>query len=355
MNAPTASGSDLKALDERAVSALESGDPEALARFEREMGLSPTYVHAEFEAGRLQGLQFLLALNAPSPNRTLQPKHPAYEVGEEILINPEFQDKGDDKYRWIVLEDRDDRLLIRAEGTGLTFPPSSTVTKDMISKMPPVSLTISHEENAASPSDGSIVQARRELQEKTPAVNDGRSVALAATTLTFSLPIDFGKGWEYSNAILYGASHAWAGSYNKTESENFAHEALMLLPEIESSYLHVGLNCNVDCKVTALSDVAAIMGRLQAVVDAFSVRPEREISVRGSNFYDCKVTEYDPNDPEIEVVSNMPYLSYLAKYVPLAEQRPALCQLDLDALRAKADEHQSAKQVVKDDSPSPGM
>lgn len=182
-----------------------------------------------------------------------------------------------------------------------------------------------------------------------------RTVSLSGTTVTFTLPDDFGQGWDYTNVSLYGASHAWAGSYNKSEGENFAHEVLLQMPEIESSYLAVGLDCNVKCTIADLSEAAAIQTRLQAVVDAFSVRPAREISIRGSNFYDGKVTEYDANDPEIEVVSDMPYLNYLAKYVPLAETLPALSGHDLDALRAEADAHQRAKAANKDDSPSPGM
>lgn len=182
-----------------------------------------------------------------------------------------------------------------------------------------------------------------------------RAVSLSETTLTFSLPDDFGAGWEYVNQRLHGASHAWAGSYDKSESANFAHEALMQVQGVDSSYLATGMTCNVSFVVNDIAEAVAIQSRLQAVVDAFESRPERSISVRGANFYDSKVTEYDANDPDVEIVSDMPYLNYLAKYVPLAEALPALSGHDLAALRAEADEHQLAKQVDKDDSPSPGM
>lgn len=182
-----------------------------------------------------------------------------------------------------------------------------------------------------------------------------RSVELGATTLTFSLPDDFGTGWEYTNVSLYGASHAWAGSYNKSENENFAVDVLMNLSGIESSSIFVGQSCTVDFKVNTISEAEAIQLRLQAVVDAFPAVPERQISVRGSNFFDSKVTEHDANDPEIELVSDMPYLQYLAKYIPMAETLPALIGCDLKELRAQAEEHQRLKHVDKDDSLSPSM
>ena len=154
-----------------------------------------------------------------------------------------------------------------------------------------------------------------------------RAVSLSETTLTFSLPDDFGAGWEYVNQRLHGASHAWAGSYDKSESANFAHEALMQVQGVDSSYLATGMTCNVSFVVNDIAEAVAIQSRLQAVVDAFESRPERSISVRGANFYDSKVTEYDANDPDVEIVSDMPYLNYLAKYVPLAEALPALSRL----------------------------
>lgn len=193
------------------------------------------------------------------------------------------------------------------------------------------------------------------LQGNVESAKASRAVSLSETTLTFSLPDDFGAGWEYVNQRLHGASHAWAGSYDKSESANFAHEALMQVQGVDSSYLATGMTCNVSFVVNDIAEAVAIQSRLQAVVDAFESKPERSISVRGSNFYDSKVTEYDANDPDVEIVSDMPYLNYLAKYVPLAEALPALSGHDLAALRAEADEHQLAKQVDKDDSPSPGM
>ena len=178
-----------------------------------------------------------------------------------------------------------------------------------------------------------------------------RAVTLTHRTLIFSLPDDFGSGWEYRNVKLFGQGHAWAGSYDKDETGNFAHDVLLQVQGIQSSYLAVGLSCIVDFKVPIedMTSAEVISSRLQSVVDAFDNRPERTISVRGSNFYDAKVTEHDANDPETEVVSDMPFLNYLAKYVPMAETLPALYGHDLDALRAQADEHQLAKRSINND------
>lgn len=184
---------------------------------------------------------------------------------------------------------------------------------------------------------------KTETQAK--AAQDSRKVELSGTTLTFSLPDDFGIGWDYSYIRVYGASHQWAGSYDKTEVANFAHEALLKLPEVNAANLMIGLSCSVECQVTDVAAVVELQSRLQAVVDAFPVQPERQISIRGSHFYDSKVTEYDPEDFDIERVSDMPYLSYLAKYVPLAELRPELTDHDLIDLRNQADEHQRANKV----------
>ena len=178
-----------------------------------------------------------------------------------------------------------------------------------------------------------------------------RAVTLTHRTLIFSLPDDFVSGWEYRSVHLFAQGHAWAGSYDKDEMRNFAHEVLLQMPGIESSYLAVGLSCTVEFKVPVedMNASEAISSSLQTVIDAFDNRPERTISVRGSNFYDSKVTEHDADDPEIEVVSDMPYLNYLAKYVPMAETLPALYGHDLDALRAQADEHQLAKLSINND------
>lgn len=183
-------------------------------------------------------------------------------------------------------------------------------------------------------------------------VTEDRSVAISGMTLNFTLPDDFGQGWGYTNVILYGASEAYAGSYKSEQLANFAHEALLQLPEIDSSYLEPGLSCNVDVKVDSLADAAAIQERLQAVVDAFKVRPDRMITVRGSHFYDSKVTEYEDNGSEVPVVNDMGFLNYLAKYVPLAEKLPALTGHDLSALCSEADEHLRRS---KTESPSLGM
>lgn len=43
--------------------------------------------------------------------------------GDVVKIKPEHQDEGDDKYKWVAIEDEDGgRVKLRPEGTGLNFP-----------------------------------------------------------------------------------------------------------------------------------------------------------------------------------------------------------------------------------------
>ena len=306
---------DLKSLEQQAAAAIESGDPADAKRFAQACGMQPADFQAQLQERGAEQLALVVQthLDASNAGISVQLRSVKTEWGNQ------FEAEITSGYR---------------AGKMICHNGSET----------PVRWPTSDEAKTWLKDTGYTVEA-----------NESRAVSLAETTLTFSLPDDFGLGWEYTNMRLYGAHHAWAGSYDKSESANFAHDALMQLPEVQSSYLCIGLTCNVDCKVTALTEAAAIQSRLQAVVDAFENRPERQISVRGSNFYDARVTEHDANDPEIEVVSDMPYLNYLAKYVPLAEALPALSGHDLEALRSEADAHQQAKVADKDDSPSPGM
>lgn len=46
-----------------------------------------------------------------------------------VKIKPEAQDPGDEKYTWIVVEDRGNRVLIRPLETGLSIPPTMVVLK----------------------------------------------------------------------------------------------------------------------------------------------------------------------------------------------------------------------------------
>lgn len=53
--------------------------------------------------------------------------------GDEVRIKPEWQDKGDKKFRWFAIEDEDGgRVRIRPDGTGLTFPPNQVVETTML-------------------------------------------------------------------------------------------------------------------------------------------------------------------------------------------------------------------------------
>lgn len=58
--------------------------------------------------------------------------------GDTIRIRPEFQDDGDDQFRWIAVEDSHDergkmpRLKITPTDTGLAIAPVYVVTPDQI-------------------------------------------------------------------------------------------------------------------------------------------------------------------------------------------------------------------------------
>jgi hypothetical protein len=160
-----------------------------------------------------------------------------------------------------------------------------------------------------------------------------QKVSLSQLTLTFSLPDDFGSGWDYRKVMLYGAGHAWAGSYNRDENENFAHETLHRMPGVDQTSLHVGTSCTVSFMVNNINEASEIQLRLQAIVDAFPQRESRDITVRGSHFYDSEVTEHDAAGKE---VIQMPFLAYLAKHVPLAAStHPALEGEDIPTVLAE--------------------
>lgn len=46
-----------------------------------------------------------------------------------VKIKPEAQDPGDDKFTWVVVEDRGSRVLIRPLETGMSIPPSMSILK----------------------------------------------------------------------------------------------------------------------------------------------------------------------------------------------------------------------------------
>lgn len=170
-------------------------------------------------------------------------------------------------------------------------------------------------------------------------------VTLSQMALTFSLPDDFGSGWDYENITLYGPGHAWAGSYNRQENANFAHEALHRIQGIDQTSLYVGTSCTARFVVEKIEEASEIQSRLQALVDAFPRRENREITVRGSHFYDAEVTEYDRVADE-EVI-RMPFLAYLAKHVPLAaETHPALKGEDIATLLTELETFKQSFQSV---------
>ena len=56
--------------------------------------------------------------------------------GDKVRILPQWQDKGDEKFEWIALEDEDGgRVRIMATNTGLPLPPNEIVNTSMIEKI----------------------------------------------------------------------------------------------------------------------------------------------------------------------------------------------------------------------------
>lgn len=51
------------------------------------------------------------------------------EEHQIVQIRPEVQDPGDDQFTWVVLEDRDTRVLVRPLGTGMVIAPSKCILK----------------------------------------------------------------------------------------------------------------------------------------------------------------------------------------------------------------------------------
>jgi len=53
--------------------------------------------------------------------------------GETVLIKPEWQDKGDEQFLWIAIEDEDGgRVRIAPIGTGLSITPNQVVLTSML-------------------------------------------------------------------------------------------------------------------------------------------------------------------------------------------------------------------------------
>lgn len=47
-----------------------------------------------------------------------------YKRGDHVVILPEYQDEGDDQYRWVCVTDEEKGMVdVRPEGTGLAIPP----------------------------------------------------------------------------------------------------------------------------------------------------------------------------------------------------------------------------------------
>ena len=59
-------------------------------------------------------------------------KYKTYEVGTEIKIKPKWQDEGDEKYQFIVIEDYPTYVKTKVKIPNLSFPSVQSIDKHMI-------------------------------------------------------------------------------------------------------------------------------------------------------------------------------------------------------------------------------
>lgn len=168
---------------------------------------------------------------------------------------------------------------------------------------------------------------------------NNRQVTISATVIRMSLPNDFGEGWDYNNVKLYSASNSYSQGYERTDNANFAHEALERVKGINSTRLYPGMCCFIEFGIKNLEDINAMHKKVQAVVDAFPVQKQNQITVRGSNYPDSIVNVLS-KDFSAEVISDMPLMLYMAKHVPMAETHPML-------------DGRSAKEVIREFEAAP--
>lgn len=153
--------------------------------------------------------------------------------------------------------------------------------------------------------------------------NASRSVSVIGLCATLALPDDFGEGWEYRRVRLFSEGHAYAGSYQGEDLENFAHEALGRIDGISESTIYPGF-CSVQIEYKEFSEVEAMRRKLQELVDAFPPRRGPDVTVRGSNYYDSKVTLCDLSGDDEAESAPIPLREYLVAHVPMASTHPAV-------------------------------
>lgn len=170
-----------------------------------------------------------------------------------------------------------------------------------------------------------------------------RRVSVSGLSATLNLPDDFGDGWEYRNVRLFAQGHSYAGSYLGEELCNFAHEALSRIEGISETTICPGQCCSVTIEYEDFHEVEAMRKKLQELVDAFPPRKGPDVTVRGSNFYDSKVTLCDVDDEDDEGSAPVPLREYLVMHVPMANTHPAVAfdgviDSDLQALQHQQEE-----------------
>ena len=60
-----------------------------------------------------------------------------YRRGERVVILPQYQDPGDDRFEWQTMDDEEiGRVTISPINTGLEIVPTQVVNVNMISRLP---------------------------------------------------------------------------------------------------------------------------------------------------------------------------------------------------------------------------
>lgn len=150
--------------------------------------------------------------------------------------------------------------------------------------------------------------------------NAERKVLLASSTLNFSLPENFGFGWDYDTP--------W-----DRQPQNFAYDAVLRMNGVTGAEFFRTPGGSVSFRVDSLDAAKMIETELQRIVEAFPVRSERWIVVVGDDYSDATVSERLPHAQEY-IVRGLPFRAYLVKHVPLACGHPAIDGVPADRVLA---------------------
>lgn len=125
-----------------------------------------------------------------------------------------------------------------------------------------------------------------------------------ALTARIWMPPDFGKGWDYENTIYFGTWHAWAGSYDRSESHNHAADALWEETKPEATqHDQIGgiayAEYDID-KVGMDRQIDRLKARIEAIHERFPPRDPRPLE-DDEIWYSLSYLEN--SEPEFKVIA----------------------------------------------------